>query len=308
MNVLISRENWNKIIAYSESAHRQFKSEIGGMAICYENKDGDWVIHDPVILKQTITASNTHLKKKELAIYYTDAHKKYKKYNYRFLWWHSHHTMQAFWSGTDLDTIDEFKEGDFSFALVVNLKEEYKCRISVWEPIEVHEDVELEIVDSDKKDNAIDKEVKELCEKENVYTYGNGNMTIWGKNNQAQSHRSHLSQQLGTSALWELDVDESSDNQEVLEYLIEKADELLQKMSYGEEGFKGMCKEFKKINTKMKKIKASFKLDIPRKEEADEIYTSDPQDFIIPSNPEDNAAIMDLNTYLNGLAGFHGYY
>ena len=299
MNILISRKNWNKIIAYSESAYRQFKSEIGGMAICYENKDGDWVIHDPVILKQTITASNTHLKKKELAIYYTEAHEKYKKHNYRFLWWHSHHTMQAFWSGTDLDTIDEFKEGDFSFALVVNLKEEYKCRVSVWKPVEVHEDVDLEIVDAEKKDNAIDKEVKELCEEESIVSTVQNN--IWNR------HSSYNAQRNNTKSLWS-DPDESSDNEEILEYLTEECDKILNSMSYGIDSYKGMCSKFNKINKKMKKIKASYKLEIPKKEEADEIYTSEPHHFIIPADDEDNAAIIDLNSYLNTLEGWYGYH
>ena len=84
MNVLISRENWRKIINYAESAYRQFKTEIGGMSVCIRNKDDDWVIHDPVILKQDVTGGNTHLKKKELAIYYTDAHSKYRTKDYRY--------------------------------------------------------------------------------------------------------------------------------------------------------------------------------------------------------------------------------
>ena len=295
MNMLISRSNWNKIIAYAESAYRQFKSEIGGMAVCYENKDGDWVVHDPVILKQTITASNTHLKKKELAIYYTEAHEKYKKHNYRFLWWHSHHTMQAFWSGTDLDTIDEFKDGDFSFALVVNLKEEYKCRISVWKPVEVHEDVDLEIVDPKAGRTELDKEVKDLCSEERLYK-GAVQNHLWNRNGTT----------IGTYN--SRNVDESSDNEEILEYLTEACEDILHKMTYGVDGFKNMCAKFKKINTKMKKIKASYKLDPPKKEDADMIYTSEPYHFIIPANDGDNAAVMDLNTYLNGLEGWYGYH
>ena len=33
--------------------------------------------------------------------------------------------MSAFWSGTDINAINEFSDGDLSFALVVNLKGEY---------------------------------------------------------------------------------------------------------------------------------------------------------------------------------------
>ena len=35
MNINIEICNWDKIIAYAQSAYDQFKSEIGGMAIAY---------------------------------------------------------------------------------------------------------------------------------------------------------------------------------------------------------------------------------------------------------------------------------
>ena len=98
------------------------------------------------------------------------------KENFRFCWWHSHHTMSAFWSGTDKTAIDEFDEGDFSFALVVNLKGEYKFRVSVWKPLAVHEDTELDILDRKSRcTKKMTEEVKDLCSKP---TYA---VTSWKK-------------------------------------------------------------------------------------------------------------------------------
>ena len=163
----IEKKAWNKVISYAQAAWDEHQAEIGGMMVVLKDEDGDWEVKDPKILKQKITASNTHLNKEELAKYYTKAAKKYSDYEFRFCWWHSHHTMGAFWSGTDTNTIDEFNEGDFSFALVVNLKEEYKFRVSVWQPIECHEDVDLTILGEGKKVNqSIINEVNALCEKE----------------------------------------------------------------------------------------------------------------------------------------------
>ena len=48
----ISRENFDKVIGYAESAYRQFKSEIGGQLVVLEDTDGDYILEDPVILKQ----------------------------------------------------------------------------------------------------------------------------------------------------------------------------------------------------------------------------------------------------------------
>ena len=183
----ISQSNWNKIINYAGISYNEYKAEIGGMSVMVEDKDGDWELKDPVILKQIVTAGNTHLDKDELATYYTKTAQKYAKKNFRFCWWHSHHTMDAFWSGTDTNTIDEFSDGDFSFALVVNLKEEYKFRVSIWKPFPMHKDVELNILCHEKKFPAkLVDEVKELCSKPEINYKGIGRQrTLWHQQRKA---------------------------------------------------------------------------------------------------------------------------
>jgi len=160
----ITQKNWDKILGYAEEAYDTEKSEIGGMSVMVEDKGGDWNLEDPVILKQEITAGNTVLEKEALSRYYSKVGKKMGNKNFRFCWWHSHHTMSAFWSGTDITAIDEYSDGDFSFALVVNLKGEYKFRVSVWNPVEAHQDTELEIVDAKHRcTKKMKEEVKTLC-------------------------------------------------------------------------------------------------------------------------------------------------
>ena len=187
----ISEKDWNTIQNYAQVAYDDSKSEIGGMLVAIEDEDGDWQLKDPVILKQQISAGNCVLDKDDLALYYTKVGTKLKKKNFRFVWWHSHHTMAAFWSGTDLTAIKEYSDGDFSFALVVNLKEEYKLRVSVWKPFEVHEDVELSIITKEKKiPQKIQDEVSDKCSaivhqygtwKKGTYTSGKSTqMTLAG--------------------------------------------------------------------------------------------------------------------------------
>tara|TARA_R110000824_G_scaffold154881_1_gene327094 strand:- start:121 stop:1050 length:930 start_codon:yes stop_codon:yes gene_type:complete len=173
----IDQRDWTKIQQYAQHAYTSKKAEIGGMLVAIEDKDGDWELKDPVILKQQISGSNCVLDKDELALYYTKVGTKLKKKNFRFVWWHSHHTMDAFWSGTDLTAIKEYSDGDFSFALVINLKEEYKLRVSVWKPIECHEDVELTIVGATKK--VPKKIVDEVTEKCSSITYSYPKSTAW---------------------------------------------------------------------------------------------------------------------------------
>ena len=166
MEVCIEKNDWDKIINYARCASDKWSTEIGGMAVTIQSPDGDWLITDPVIIKQEVSGALCELDKTELAIYYSKMAIKYKKEEMRFCWWHSHAEMDAFWSGTDTNTIDEYEDGDLSFALVVNVKEEYKCRVSVWKPFTVHQDVELKViggVDGYKIPKAIEREVVEMC-------------------------------------------------------------------------------------------------------------------------------------------------
>jgi len=182
----ITQKNWDKILGYAEEAYETEKSEIGGMSVMVEDKDGDWILEDPVILKQEISSGNTVIEKEALSRYYSAVGKKMGKKNFRFCWWHSHHTMSAFWSGTDITAIEEYSDGDFSFALVVNLKGEYKFRVSVWKPLAVHEDTELEILDRKNRcTKKMAEEVKELCSKPVTH------ITQWKKNNYGYSYRGY---------------------------------------------------------------------------------------------------------------------
>ena len=184
MKISIHKDSWDKIINYAKAAYHTEKSEIGGMAVVIQDKDGNWTIEDPQIVKQEIASTTCDLDKEELAMYYTKAAMEYKDENFRFCWWHSHHTMEAFWSGTDLSSIDEYGEGesDVSFALVVNLKQEYKCRISVWNPVVVHQDIELKVIDETPEVKIpldILTEVKAKCTTRSIVSnYKTGQLSI----------------------------------------------------------------------------------------------------------------------------------
>ena len=48
---------WNKIIDYARAANKLFNTEIGGMLIALQDKDGDWELMNPTILKQDVHAA-----------------------------------------------------------------------------------------------------------------------------------------------------------------------------------------------------------------------------------------------------------
>ena len=193
----ISRDDWNKVIAYAESSYHQMKAEIGGQMVVVEDGDGDFIIKDTVILKQEVSAGNCEMEAEALALHYSKMVGKHGD-KVRHCWWHSHHTMDAFWSGTDTSTILANKSHDFTVSLVVNLKQEYKLRVQFFYPFEHEENVNLNFLEDidEVRDEGLDTEVKELCSKSvvavttynpNTKTYQNGQQgTFWSKQDQKE--------------------------------------------------------------------------------------------------------------------------
>ena len=161
----IHPDDFNKIISYAAASYNEFKAEIAGQMIVEQDEDGDYILKTPEILKQEVSGGECSLDAEELALYYSRNARKYG-IDVRFCWWHSHHTMKAFWSGTDDETILSNKAKDWSVSLVVNLKKEYKLRIQFFEPFlhEVNVDLNFLSVDDDINESIIE-EVKEKCTK-----------------------------------------------------------------------------------------------------------------------------------------------
>ena len=254
----ISRENFDKVIAYAESAYRQFTSEIGGQLVVLEDTDGDYILEDPVILKQEISASNCELDGGQLAVHYSKMIGKHGN-NVRHCWWHSHHTMGAFWSGTDDATILSHPADDWTLSLVVNLKREYKLRIQFFKPFLHEENVELNFLQEEHETNdVIDKEVKALCSKEtsSVITYGGKGTqgTLWPQNKQRPSHGHGYGYNYGyTYDLWD-DVDElelTGVPSKLFEVCVEEMDKLSDNLTDGSIKLKGFRKGIKSINEKL---------------------------------------------------------
>ena len=127
--------------------------------------DGDFILKDPVILKQEVSSGNCEMEAEALAVHYSKMAGKYGD-NVRHCWWHSHHTMGAFWSGTDDATILENEAKDFTVSLVVNLKQEYKLRVQFFYPFKHEENITINFLkDEAKRNDKLDKEVEELCTK-----------------------------------------------------------------------------------------------------------------------------------------------
>ena len=249
----ISRENFDKVIAYAESAYRQFTSEIGGQLGVLEDTDGDYILEDPVILKQEISASNCEMDGGQLAIHYSKMIGKHGN-NVRHCWWHSHHTMGAFWSGTDDATILSHPADDWTLSLVVNLKREYKLRIQFFKPFLHEENVELNFLQEEHDTNdTIDAEVKELCTKEttSLITYGgNGTQgTLWKQPRPAHGYGYNYGYTYG---LWEDELELTGVPDTLFETCVNEMDKLSDNFTDGSIKLKVFRKGVKSINERLR--------------------------------------------------------
>ena len=164
----IHPDDFQKVINYAAASYDEFKSEIAGQMIVVPDEEGDFILKFPVIMEQTVSGGLCTLDETSLAQYYVKQAMEHGK-DVRFCWWHSHHTMAAFWSGTDDATILSMPSKDWTVSLVVNLKREYKLRIQFFEPFLHEENVELNFLTVDVDvDDTILAEVKEHCTKSTV--------------------------------------------------------------------------------------------------------------------------------------------
>jgi hypothetical protein len=278
----ISRENFDRIIAYAESAYRLHQSEIGGQLVVLEDKDGDFILEDPVILKQEISAANCELDGEQLAIHYSKMIGKHGN-NVRHCWWHSHHTMGAFWSGTDDSTILSHPANDWTLSLVVNLKREYKLRIQFFNPFMHEENVELNMMtDPDVVNPKIDKEVNDLCSKEttSVVTYGGtgSQASLWNQNREVRSYNQSFQQ-----TNWWDDIDDELNVTGIpvgtLEKCIEEMDEMIDGFMDGTVKGKSFRKRTRKLDKLLKQYNLKVKTMKTVTDIHDECMTNSPIDM-----------------------------
>ena len=298
----IPEKSWYELQGWAKLAHDEDKNEISGLMTAIPDEDGRYKLSNVKILKQENTGSNTTLDGDAVAEYKMKYAMKYKNKDMKFVWWHSHHTMDAFWSGTDLKELDAWENDSFSLALVINLREEYKFRISVWKAgglsISEHYDTSLTI-ERGAKTKVTDKMktlYEELCASPTITHYNGFNrgrqMGISYNN-----HAMNVKQREETLSL------EAAYTQ-----TIEKLDNLNDAFMDGSLSFTELKKEYKKVNTTLKEKSVPFKTILPEgtKENWMEYIMVTTSDEMIAFKDE-NVKTRCQNEYLWGGYGYGGY-
>ena len=270
-NFIIKEKAWNTMQQYAGIAYDKDKNEISGL-IPYKltkhpvSNETVYELFDPVILKQENSGTTTELDGEALRDYQVKAGMKYGT-GIKFCWWHSHHTMGAFWSGTDDKEIKAWKNDSWSLALVINLFGEYKLNVSVWKPIEFSEDVPLEIVrDIPKATKKQLKEYDELCSnKTEVMNTGwhtkgytpRSQMNMWYNNKTEDALDPNTNKKLK----W-VQGESLSVYAELIESLDEAVSDVIDEFCQGTIDYKEYSSRIKMLNKDLKSRNAKVKINI----------------------------------------------
>lgn len=143
VNVVISRDNLNKIYAYADQCPQEI-SGFGRVVI----SGNSLRVTEVFIIDQEVTPAHTELTPDAL---YNAIQKEAalgKDTSDWMLWWHSHANFDAFLSSDDLSTIESLASSSPLVSMVVNKNHNTYLRVDIYQPLRlVVTDVVLEIVD-----------------------------------------------------------------------------------------------------------------------------------------------------------------
>ena len=139
------------------------EDEISGWGKVKKSKEENedvFTIYDVEILKQTVTGASAVMSEETMAKFLYEKTKKNQSTEDYRVWWHSHATLESFFSVTDDTTIEQSIEFPYLISIVSNHKHNMKARIDIFQPVRMTQAIDIEIEDLE------DEELKEWCAKE----------------------------------------------------------------------------------------------------------------------------------------------
>ena len=168
-----------KPLAYQklQSYIRNVESEISGLGkVIADEYTGNFVVEDIRLITQKATLATTTMDSNGVAKFMDDLISEGEDTSLWKLWWHSHANMDVFWSGTDVNTINDFnteqKLDNYFVSIVGNKAGRLKCRIDVFYPLRhTVDDIPWEIDDFNEE---LEKQIQaEVAEKVTHEDYRN---------------------------------------------------------------------------------------------------------------------------------------
>lgn len=149
---------WERLMAYIQACPQ----EVGGLGTV-ENAGNELVVSDVILLKQKVSSATTALDREAVARFVADWVRTGQDVGKLRLWWHSHATMNVFWSSTDCDTMKELADGGWLLSIVGNHNGETMARLTLGGEVSVAVDglaIDVFTAVSDQVKRAAEAEVK----------------------------------------------------------------------------------------------------------------------------------------------------
>ena len=163
------------------------KYEISGLGKI-ELIDNDLVVRDIRIFRQKVTGGSTVMDHKALGKFYDEILQTENDLSQWKLWWHSHGDLEAFWSGTDVATIEDFDsemaQDNWMVSLVTNHDAQTKIRIDIFKPLRCTvNDIPYDISFDDPvlENNVLDEIAEKVEIQVPVSRKSSRNITKWNK-------------------------------------------------------------------------------------------------------------------------------
>lgn len=147
-SVEIAPSVWDDIYGWCKAA----KSEVSGLGIV-ERDGGEFVVTDAFLLDQVCGSGSTEIDTDAIAKLQFDLHKKKIPQSALRFWWHTHYNFNVFWSGTDVATMKILagSSADWMLSMVINQKDDYKCRLDMLKPFHHCIDEIMVILDKEEQ-------------------------------------------------------------------------------------------------------------------------------------------------------------
>jgi hypothetical protein len=118
------------------------KGEVSGLGRVREFRDDNgnltgFMVDDIFLVKQKSTAATTELDDEAVAALLVDLDNGGMDVGDVRCWWHSHGSMDTFWSTTDDDCAAGLANSKYFISIVTNKKGALLCRVDIYEPVRV---------------------------------------------------------------------------------------------------------------------------------------------------------------------------
>jgi hypothetical protein len=110
--------------------------EVSGLGTV-EQFDGGFLVTDLFLPKQSCSPGGTELDQESVATLLMELDDAGADAGSLRFWWHSHGSMDVFWSRTDEECIDNLANGDYVLSLVTNKKGHTLARLDIFKPVRV---------------------------------------------------------------------------------------------------------------------------------------------------------------------------